>query len=438
MPRKHIPKTADETQGTELVDLLQSLLGATGDAVAYKSADDVWMLVNQAASQLIRIPVEKIIGANTEQIEEFSPFFKTNPLNDIGADREAFAAEMPISREATMTRPTGETRYYEVVRSPLYDQDTGEPRSLVIVCRDITTTKEAEQSAQAANLFAQAAIDSLSANICITDQDGWIIATNRSWKRFAEEHPPLIYWHGEGINYLDICRQSGCEEAKQVGDGISSVLEGTAQSFQCEYPCHDHLDPSKTYWNQIKVTRLETDITSFAVISQEDVTQRVLREQKTKHEATHDILTGLRNRAYFEETCRQAEETLTPVGVIMADLDGLKSVNDTFGHEAGDQLIKQAADCLKQAVRGDDVVARLGGDEFAILVKADKESTLDIVKTRILSEIEAANTNSTTERPLSLSIGASLAPSGRPISEAIAQADKAMYRMKNERKAGRD
>jgi len=85
--------------------------------------------------------------------------------------------------------------------------------------------------------------------------------------------------------------------------------------------------------------------------------------------STHDPLTGLYNRSYYEEELvRLGRGRAFPVSVIVADLDGLKDVNDTFGHEAGDGLLREAAEILRATFRAEDVVARIGGDEFAILL----------------------------------------------------------------------
>jgi PAS domain S-box-containing protein len=108
----------------------------------------------------------------------------------------------------------------------------------------------------------------------------------------------------------------------------------------------------------------------------DDVTERKQAEQKIAHMAHHDMLTGLANRVLF---CDELDRALVRVrrgeriAVLYLDLDHFKRVNDTFGHLVGDELLRQAADRLRECVRDSDLIARLGGDEFAILQAAVAE-----------------------------------------------------------------
>src|SRR5205085_12588441 len=107
------------------------------------------------------------------------------------------------------------------------------------------------------------------------------------------------------------------------------------------------------------------------LVSIEDITARKQAEDYLKYLGTHDVLTGLYNRAYFaEELARLGRGRRFPVSMIMADLNGLKEVNDSLGHAEGDKLIRRAAEVLQASVRAEDLVTRTGGDEFAIILPA--------------------------------------------------------------------
>jgi len=158
-------------------------------------------------------------------------------------------------------------------------------------------------------------------------------------------------------------------------------------------------------------------------------------EAELRYLSFHDTLTGLFNRAYFEQELKRLSKGRTaPVGVVVLDVDNLKPANDTLGHQAGDALLRRAAEVLKEAFRAEDVIARVGGDEFAALLVGTNEETLKGVLARLGKAI--ARDNETRPEPrLSLSAGFAIAPQAPFQHEALFQsADRAMYQDKIARK----
>lgn len=143
-----------------------------------------------------------------------------------------------------------------------------------------------------------------------------------------------------------------------------------------------------------------------------------------------DALTGLYNRAYFEaELERLGRGRRFPVTFINSDINGLKAVNDGYGHAAGDMLIKKAAGLLRAATRGDDVVARVGGDEFVAILPGLDARLAQIVMDRIgkrMSEQEDAFPM------VSFAIGAATAQDPEGMPQALREADQRMYQDKEE------
>jgi diguanylate cyclase (GGDEF)-like protein len=165
------------------------------------------------------------------------------------------------------------------------------------------------------------------------------------------------------------------------------------------------------------------------------VDQLVNTQQELHYQAFHDPMTGLANRALFADRLHHGLELhrrdLRPLSLIYCDLDGLKIVNDTFGHDAGDDVIRAAAERLRAVTRTSDTVARMGGDEFAILLEDGGD--LATAVTRILDAfIQPASIGGHTIATTA-SIGiAELTASATPIAPAafLQRADAAMYHAK--------
>ena len=163
-----------------------------------------------------------------------------------------------------------------------------------------------------------------------------------------------------------------------------------------------------------------------------DISERKTMEEQLRFMSMHDPLTRLYNRAFFDEECiRMASGRFDPLGVVVADLDGLKLVNDLLGHSAGDRLLREAGRLLRGAFRSSDVVARVGGDEFTALLPECGEGFAQEARRRVLDAVERFN-ELPEHIPLSISVGCA---SGRGkasgLSSLLAEADNLMYQQKH-------
>jgi len=146
-----------------------------------------------------------------------------------------------------------------------------------------------------------------------------------------------------------------------------------------------------------------------------------------------DELTGLHNRRGFlnlaAKQLKLAERADYAVRLLFMDVDGLKHVNDTFGHQAGDAALAATAGILRHVFRGSDILARIGGDEFAVLAVNAAENSMDVIRTRLYGSLEAHNAQSGHPYVLSFSLGeVSVLPNtAQTVEELLAEADVAMY-----------
>ncbi len=159
-----------------------------------------------------------------------------------------------------------------------------------------------------------------------------------------------------------------------------------------------------------------------AMIQREDQ-----RNRELLHACTHDAMTGLYNRAFFDsELDRLSRSRIAPISIVVADIDGLKHCNDTVGHAAGDQLIKTTARVLLDSFRAEDIIARIGGDEFAVILPG-----VDAVKaSQALDRVRSVEKNGLPlegDCPFKISLGQATSETADGVHEAFKLADKHMY-----------
>ena len=160
-----------------------------------------------------------------------------------------------------------------------------------------------------------------------------------------------------------------------------------------------------------------------------DVTSEKIKQDEIEFLSYHDELTGLGNRRYLaEQIQRMDREDMMPLSVIMGDVNGLKVVNDAFGHAAGDQLLKKAAEALKASCRSNDVISRYGGDEFLVLLPRTDTVVVKRVATRLYEAVGRIEID-----PVHFSMSLGWATKEKPeetIVDTIKTAEEYMYKRK--------
>lgn len=160
-----------------------------------------------------------------------------------------------------------------------------------------------------------------------------------------------------------------------------------------------------------------------------------IANKELEHLGTHDSLTGLRNRNFFEKRLQELRKRKCyEGGVLMIDIDDLKKINDGLGHLAGDVIIKQVAKLIEKEFRKHDLVARIGGDEFCVLLSAIKPAEINVAIKRLNAKIHKARKQNGIFSKLSVSIGMAHTLSGRDLDNALKIADKQMYAEKKLKK----
>jgi diguanylate cyclase (GGDEF)-like protein/PAS domain S-box-containing protein len=228
------------------------------------------------------------------------------------------------------------------------------------------------------------------------------------------------------------------EESAQFASIIASVVR-TGNSERQEYlSARD----GKYFLRTFSPVKLRDGRVGAVTVVSKEITELKRLEQRMQALSTKDELTGLYNRRGFaglaDHRLKVAERQGSDVTLLFADLDNLKTVNDTFGHLAGDRTIKDAARILAKACRESDVVARLGGDEFAILLADSALEAAAGIIARIELLVGAHNAaGGGPALSLSVGVGSCTGVESCSIDELIARADAAMYESKLRRHAER-
>lgn len=167
-----------------------------------------------------------------------------------------------------------------------------------------------------------------------------------------------------------------------------------------------------------------------------DISMQIDREQELRKQAQQDPLTGLYNRAGVKLINARLEQISRGI-LFMLDLDDFKSVNDTYGHMAGDRLLTAIGGVLRETFRTDDIVARVGGDEFvAFMSGSDSRVTAEQKGQELLERVRALRVDGV-DRRVTVSVGAASAPAlGRSYEALSLAADEAMYQVKHSGKGG--
>ncbi len=268
--------------------------------------------------------------------------------------------------------------------------------------------------------------------ILTLDLEGNVTAANPATEQVLGFSPEEIV----GTNIMQTLVEGELERAGTLFRRIASGVDFVNEEFQ-----HVARDGRRVFLDVMAYPVVEGGQLVGVEGIGRDVSERRALQEALTHQALHDSLTGLPNRALFYDRLGQAlaeaERCRSKVAVMLLDLDGFKLINDTLGHVAGDEVLVAVARRLSGALRASDAVARLGGDEFAfILANVGAESELATFADRILAALAAPAVLDERAAPCRGSLGIAVAQSGDDATAVLRNADIAMYRAKREGQGG--
>jgi diguanylate cyclase (GGDEF)-like protein/PAS domain S-box-containing protein len=351
----------------------------------------------------------------------FQPLIHPDDLAIFFTRRATLGAGKNYVGEYRILTKRGETRWLRDYARPVMDATTQRIMRVHGAAQDITEYKRVEaeialQRARFQQLFENAPIA-----IALLDAQDRVTSINRAFQDLFQY--TLAECRGRAINDL-IVPPNLMAEGKRLSHNVTHGTRVDQESVR-QRKDGSHV-PVQMYGVPILAGSQTTGI--FAIYA--DISERKQREARLEYLGTHDALTGLFNRAFFETELTRLEHSRNfPVSIVMGDVDGLKLTNDSLGHSAGDDLLREAARVLRDAFRAEDIVARIGGDEFAILLPATDAERIQQIMLRVRHAIQEHNAR-TPGVQLSFSLGVATAEKGTPLTDALIDADAAMYQEK--------
>ncbi|NPU86584.1 MAG: PAS domain S-box protein [Syntrophaceae bacterium] len=423
---------------SRLADIIEFLPDAT---LAIDNEKRV-ILWNKAIEEMTGIPAAEMIGKGDHAYS--IPFYgqaRPQLMDLVFLNHKEIAARYPsITREgdSLMAEAFCEALHNNkgawvfAKASPLHDQ-SGNIVGVIESIRDITEQKRIEKTLQKREEEYRTLVENASDIIFRADITGVFTFVNPVTLRITGYEEAEVI----GKKYLTFIRPDMRDETMKFFG--RQFVKGIQETF-LEYPILTKEGHEVWLGQKTKLLMVDGHVVGFQAVAR-DIGDRKRMEAEILALSNTDQLTGLNNRRGFLSLAGQqlklAERNKSGMLLFFADLDGLKWINDTLGHEEGDKALIEAADVFKVTFRASDILARLGGDEYAALAVDINKEFSEIFTARLKSLIDTRNNQENRRYRLSISVGCSYYNPDNPcsIDELMASADKLMYEQKQIKKA---
>lgn len=347
----------------------------------------------------------------------------------------AIKTDRPFIGQFRFVTPGGDTVWADINAVPVRGDD-GTTELFLGTVTDITERLSLERAQFEASELFRTAFDDAPTGMVLTDVSSdrvEVLKCNAAYAELLGYTPEAML----GLNLLDVTHP----------DDVGPVLEARQRLIAGEIDRDAHqlrmLRPDgRELWTSLtrSLIRDGWGRPRYVISQVTDITAEKAARERIEHYAFTDPLTGLPNRRSFlerlERACSSRRERDTRVALLFVDLDRFKTINDRLGHDAGDELLRQVAHTLQQAMRSDDTVARLGGDEFAIVVTDVGEMEMQAISDRLTRQLNFPRTMPEGDVvTVTASIGLAWATADETVDEFLRRADLLMYRAKQ---GGRD
>ena len=395
---------------------LLAIMNNSLSLVALKDSTGRYEFVNARFEELFGLNNEEVIGKTDKQL------FDEAVARDLRErDLETMRTLLPRKTVDEVFGPKGKV-ILESVRFPIFDSE-GTIKSVCTQANDISGARHAnEQLKLAGKLF-----DRAGEAILITDSDANIVTANQAFTDF------LGYSISE-LSGLNPRKLASGQHSDGFFENMYFALE-TMGYWQGEIINRRKSGEELSMWLTINVVKDASGSVVNYVATYSDINEIKSVQRKIEFLATHDELTKLPSRNLLMERLdlmlSHARRQETLCAVLFFDLDDFKNINDSLGHDIGDELLRQVAKRLRKCIRDTDILARMGGDEFVAVVSAEELSEIKDVSDRIIKTLSSPFEIIEHTLFVSASMGIAIYPADGDTNFALLKnADTAMYRAK--------
>lgn len=384
----------------------QALVENSSDVVLVVDESGLVGFVSPTVERLLGRPEEDVLGIDAAELLHRPDQLQLRRL--LASPGRAGASTPSI--QVRLRHGSGELRWFEIEASDLRDE--GEVQGIVITASDVNDRKRAEAQLLRSEARFRLMVQNSSDVVAIVDENAIISYVSPSIYKMLGFSPVEVL----GRNVFELL---SITEAERLRSAPMANLSGSTVEVRIQGT------DGQVHAVEVAITDMrEQPEVDGIVLNMRDVTERKTLEDDLRHQALHDDLTGLPNRALFAERVKSAVGASTRTG---------KLINDSLGHVVGDQVLVGIADRVQQTLRLSDMAARLGGDEFAVLLTGIYgESEITEVAERVREAIAQPIVIGDGEFELTASIGIAIAGGDhQPSDDLLRSADLAMYRAKH-------
>jgi diguanylate cyclase (GGDEF)-like protein/PAS domain S-box-containing protein len=403
---------AEEIYRQEQEQRFRALIEHSSDLLAVLDGDGLVMFASPASRALLGVPERQMVGRH--------PFERVHPDDRFEAasllDRAWAVPGVLEPIEARFRHETGEWRWFEVLVENLLDQP--EVAAVIVHLRDVSDRRRAQERLASSEARFRSLVQHAADLIAIVDDDMLLTYVSPAARSMLGFEPDTLL--GRPITELIPAEQLFVDDGK-----LPSLSEA-------------HIRDASGQWRsaELTITDLRSDeAVGGIVINARDVSERKTLEDKLRHLAMHDPLTGLANRNLLHERLETAlRDPSNQVAVLYLDIDDFKSLNDTLGHGYGDSALSEIARRLLANLRDSDLAARLGGDEFAVLIEGQGAAAPMDVAERLFHALRPPIVLGNHRVQLTVSLGAAVREPESTVASLTRNADIAMYLAKTDGK----